>query len=83
LEPTRYNLDLSKRRAAAVKTTTLAASTRAKDELRLEYKLASANGTAQLVSKTEKTKAEADGVDLLTPLVDRAAETIAAAVARK
>jgi hypothetical protein len=53
--------------------------TRSSDRLTLTARLEAADGT--LVSeKTEKRKASSDGEDLLTPLVERAAETIVGAV---
>jgi hypothetical protein len=58
-----------------------ASSVRTKDEMKLGYRLESAAGTV-LVEKTEKRKAQSDGEDLLTPLVEHAAEAVAAA-ARK
>jgi hypothetical protein len=55
-----------------------ASSSRNKDELTLTYRLESGAG-AVLVEKSEKRKAKSDGEDLLTPLVQRAAEAIDAA----
>jgi hypothetical protein len=55
-----------------------ASSSRIKDELTLSYRLESGAG-AVLVEKSEKRKAKSDGEDLLTPLVQRAAEAIDAA----
>jgi len=57
-----------------------AATSRTKDELTLSYRLESASG-APLLERSEKRKAKSDGEDLLTPLVQRAGEAIAAAVA--
>lgn len=54
----------------------MAQSTRAKDELSLEYRLQSADGKVQFGPKTEKRTAKTDGEDLLTPTVTRAAEAI-------
>lgn len=54
----------------------LAASTKTKDEMRLEYRLESAAGEVRFGPKTETQKASADGEDLLTPIVMRAAEAI-------
>ena len=54
---------------------------KAKDELTLTTRLESGNG-AVLAEKTEKRKAKADAEDLLTPLVQSAAEVVAAAVAK-
>ena len=55
-----------------------ASSSRNKDELTLTYRLESGAG-AVLIEKSEKRKAKSDGEDLLTPLVQRAAEAIDAA----
>jgi hypothetical protein len=54
---------------------------RSKDELTLKYRLESGSG-AVLAEKSEKRKAKSDGEDLLTPVVQRAAEVVAAAAAR-
>jgi hypothetical protein len=60
----------------------LASTTRAKDELQLEYRVSSAAGAATVGPKTEKLKATVDGEDLLTPLVGRASEAIATALVK-
>ncbi len=59
----------------------VAGSIKSKDELSLGYRLESADG-AILASGNDKRKAGADGEDLMTPLVEKAAEAIAAAVAK-
>lgn len=59
-----------------------ASSSRVKDELTLRYRLESAAG-AVLVEDSDKRKAKSDGEDLLTPLVQEAAEAVAATVARR
>lgn len=56
-------------------------SSRSKDELTLSYRLESAAGAA-LVEKSEKRKAKSDGEDLLTPMVQRAAEAIVTAASK-
>jgi hypothetical protein len=58
-----------------------ASSVRTKDELALGYRLESAGGKV-LLDKSEKRKAQSDGEDLLTPLVQNAAESVAAVAAR-
>ena len=55
---------------------TMAANTKAKDEVHLEYRLESASGQVQFGPKTETQTASVDGEDLLTPVVARAAESI-------
>lgn len=54
----------------------LAQSTKAKDEARLDYKLQSADGRVVLGSRTEHQTAKSDGEDLMTPVVMRAAEVV-------
>jgi hypothetical protein len=53
-----------------------------KDEVALGYRLESGDGKV-LLEKTDKRKAKSDGEDMLTPLVQKAAEAIAAVVAKK
>jgi hypothetical protein len=60
--------------AGSQAVTTLAASTKAKDEISLEYELSSPRG--RFGPKTEKARAKVDGEDLLTAVVQRAAEII-------
>lgn len=72
-------------RSAAIAGTAAAASiasnVRAKDELQIEYRLASSEGT-KLREGKDKAKASADGEDLVTPLVERMASDVAAALPR-
>ncbi|HTI39990.1 MAG TPA: hypothetical protein VL484_20675 [Vicinamibacterales bacterium] len=59
----------------------VASSTRAKDEMLLEYRVMT-NGSVRLPPTTKQAKAHVDGEDLLTPLVQQAAEVIAGAVTK-
>ena len=59
-----------------------ASYSRNKDELTLKYRLESGTG-AVLVEKSEKRKAKSDGEDLLTPVVQRAAEAVVEAAAKR
>jgi hypothetical protein len=59
-----------------------AASSRNKDELTLSYRLEAASG-AVLLERSEKRKASSDGEDLLTPLVQRAAEAVVEAAMQR
>jgi hypothetical protein len=61
----------------------LAGTTHAKDEMTLTYKMAKATGATVLPVKSDTAKAKSNGEDLLTPLIARASETVAAAVTRK
>lgn len=64
---------------AAVAAGELAATVRTKDELTLSYRVENTDGRL-LLEKSEKRKASSDGEDLLTPLVEHAAEAIATLV---
>ena len=66
---------------AARAATDIAATTKTQDELELSYRLESETGTVLKEGKA-KQKAKSDGEDLLTPLVEHAAEEIAATVAK-
>ena len=61
-------------------TANIASNIKAKDEITLEYNLESVGGARPTLSKTEKAKAKSDGEDVLTPLIERAAEAIVAAM---
>jgi hypothetical protein len=67
--------------AASSAVSDYAYGSRSKDELTLQYRLESGSG-AVLAEKTEKRKAKSDGEDLLTPVVQRAAEAIVAAAGK-
>lgn len=67
--------------AASSAVSGYASGSRRKDELSLSYRLESASGRV-LLEKSAKRKAKSDGEDLLTPVVQRAAEAIATAVAK-
>lgn len=62
--------------AGAQVATTLASDTRRKDEVRLEYRVGPPDSVAGAKAVSSKAKARADGEDLLTPLVERAAAEI-------
>lgn len=66
--------------AASSAVSDYAYGSRSKDELTLKYRLESGAG-AVLVEKQGKRKAKSDGEDLLTPVVQQAAELVADAVA--
>ena len=66
--------------AGAQAAAEIASTTKAKDEIRLEYRLVSTDGKVIVKPKEEKAKASADGEDLMTPLVQTVSESIATAV---
>jgi hypothetical protein len=72
--------------ATSVASTALrgvSSNVKAKDEMTLDYRLETGEGSAPLLTKSEKLKAKSDGEDLLTPLVEHAASAIANTVTRK
>jgi hypothetical protein len=56
-----------------------ASDVRAKDELELSYRLGTPDTVERAKAITSKAKAKSDGEDILTPLVEKAANGIAAA----
>jgi hypothetical protein len=62
---------------------TTASMTRARDELRLDVRFASPDEVERAAPRTDKARAAVDGEDLLTPLVERAAQAIVTAIARR
>ena len=69
-------------RSAAAAAADLASNTRAKDEWSLEYRLVPTEGTKTLRSGTEKKKADSDGEDVVTPLVEKMATDVVAAISK-
>lgn len=61
----------------------LASSTRAKDEMRIEYRVTTVDGAQVMAPKSDSRKAQANGEDIVTPLVERAANAIAFVVTKK
>ena len=66
--------------AAAEAARNFASNVKTRDELTLDWRLETIDG-AVVAKNNAKAKASSDGQDLLTPMVERAAETIASAVA--
>lgn len=66
--------------AAAEAARNFASNVKTRDELTLDWRLESIDGGV-VAKNNAKSKASSDGQDLLTPMVERAAETIANAVA--
>jgi hypothetical protein len=67
--------------AASSAVSDYAYGSRTKDELTLKYRLESGAG-ALLLDRSEKRKAKSDGEDLLTPVVQRAAEAVVEAATK-
>jgi hypothetical protein len=61
----------------------LASTTRAKDEMRIEYRVTTVDGAQILPAKTDSRKAQSNGEDIVTPLVERAANAIAFVVTKQ
>ena len=70
-------------RSGAEAMARMAYGTRKKDEIRITYKVTTADGATLLPLKTDTAKAKSDGEDLLTPLISRASEAVAETVTRK
>lgn len=60
----------------------VASNTRANDEMRLQYRIASPEGRVIVKPTEQKAKASANGEDLVTPLVQTASESIASAITK-
>jgi hypothetical protein len=69
--------------AGAGAVSSLAYGTRPKDEMRIEYRLTTVDGDTVIERKTDTLKARSSGEDIVTPLVAKAADAVATAVARK
>jgi hypothetical protein len=69
--------------AGAQAISAMAETTKAKDELTLEYRFGSIDAVSRMTPKVEKAKAKRDGEDLLTPLVEKASEAVAASALKK
>jgi len=69
--------------AGAEAVSSLAENTKAKDELTFEYRLGTPDTALGAALRTEKAKAKTDREDLLTPLVQKISESVAATVLKK
>lgn len=69
--------------AGAEAVSSMAGDTKAKDEMTIQYRVTTADGAAVLGPKSDSQKANADGEDLVTPLVTRAAEAVANVIVKK
>jgi hypothetical protein len=69
--------------AGAEVVSSMAGDTKAKDEMTIQYRVTTADGAAVFGPKTDSQKAKADGEDLVTPLVTRAAEAVANVIVKK
>ncbi len=65
-----------------ISAASVSGNVKSKDEITLEIKLLSAAGSSA-VSKQYKAKAKSDGEDIITPVVEQAAQAIIDAVNRK
>ena len=62
--------------------TDIAASVKAKDEMALDYQLLAVGSTKPLLERKEKRRAKTDGEDLLTPLVEAAADAVGTVISK-
>lgn len=61
----------------------MASATRARDEMTLEYRIGPVDVAQGAPPTSHSAKASSDGEDILTPLVEKAAEAVAAVVVRQ
>src|SRR5262249_5771841 len=61
----------------------LPSTTRAEDEARIEYRRTTVDGGQIFAPRTDSARARSNGEDLITPLVSKASDVIAAAVSKK
>ena len=66
--------------AGAQAVSSMADSTKAKDEVTLEFRVGTPDTVLRAPAQSQKAKASHDGEDLLTPIVEKASEAIAASV---
>jgi len=62
--------------------TDIAASVKTKDEMALDFQLLAIGSTKPLLERKEKRRAKTDGEDLLTPLVEAAADAVGTAITK-
>ena len=70
-------------RTTGVTAVDMASSVRAKDEVTIDYNLQSLADGRPVLQNTGKAKAKSDGEDVFTPLLQKEADAVAAAVAQK
>ena len=68
--------------AGAYAISNMSYSTKAKDEITLEYRIGPVDRVSTASATSRKAKAKQDGEDLLTPMVETASEAIAAVVSK-
>jgi len=61
---------------AATVSSTIAALSKANDEITFEYKLVTIEGARPVLAKLSKAKVKNDGEDVLTPMIESAAQII-------
>ena len=66
----------------AIAVSDLAYHTHAKDEVTMTYKVLTADGATVMAPKTDNAKAKSNGEDLLTPLIAKASEAVAAVITK-
>lgn len=67
---------------AVISAASMTGSVKSKDELTLEYKLIAPGSQTPTLANTVKGKAKSDGEDIISPLIEQAAQAIVNAVAK-
>ena len=68
--------------AGAYAISNMSTTTKARDEITMEYRFGKVDRIGEAEAKTQKAKAKQDGEDLLTPMVESASESIATLVTK-
>jgi hypothetical protein len=63
-------------------TAAITANIKARDDLSLEYKLDKTENASNVLTNTGKAKAKSDGDDIVTPVIESAAQTIVSTIRR-
>lgn len=64
---------------AIMSASAMSSNTKSKDQFTFEYSLTTVEGGAKVAGETVKVKAKSDGEDVLSPIIEKMAETVLAA----
>ena len=67
---------------AIMSASAMASNTKSKDQFTFEYSLVAVEGGAKVAGETVKVKAKSDGEDVLSPMIEKMAESVVAAATK-
>lgn len=67
---------------AIMSASSMASNTKSKDQFTFEYNLTSVESNAKVAGETVKVKAQSDGEDVLSPIIEKMAESVLAAATK-